>query len=477
MKHLFCLLFTTILLGQNIPIDSVSYDYFYRKEMHQILALKKELALQEHDVLKEIELAELYANINCEDSAYATFYRVFEKEKKQKLLNEEQYRKLLFSLHETESSKHNYNKDRRFFLNELKKLTKNDASDKWFAKIEYENFKDIYGDSLDANWGLKKIKEIQNTNFYKSDAEFKSLLLLGLGNVYTSLEQYDLAKQNLSHSLQIATKSKDYLRQVYALINLGVNERIRKNYTKALEYLDRIEAIPNDKYRIKIARIVSKQKQLVYEGLKDTVAAQTYELLFNRLDSLVNDFAKNSNFYEIDVKFQTKEKDNKINQLSGLETRFVRNKILYGILIFLVFLLALYSFIRWKKVDKKKRLLDQEKFKILEETNQIKEELNSVKQLVIDNFIVLKNKSKIYLSDLIYIRSEDHYLYLYTSSKKEFVRGKLSEIIKQLPPNFVKCHRSYIINKNHIKHFTSKGITMKNEDVIPISRNFKVENN
>lgn len=475
MKHLFFLLFSTIFFGQNIPIDSVSYDYFYRKEMQQIVALKKELVAQKHNALKEIALAELYANINCEDSAYAVFYRVFEKQQKHKTITDEQYKELLFELHQTESSKHNYNKDRRFFLNELKKETKNDLSDKWFAKIENENFKDIFKENDDVESSLKKLKEIQNTNFYKTNTEFQSIILLNLGNLYTFQRNTDKANAVLEESLQIANQNNDYLHQVYALINLGVNERVSENYPKALAYLNKTDSIPNEKYRIKLARIITKQKQLVLEGLKDTLAAKKHELLYVKLDSLVNDFAKNSNFYEIDVKFQTKEKDAKINQLSGLESRFVRNKILYGILIFLVFLLALYSFVRWKKVDYKKKIIEQEKIEILKETNQIKEELSTVKQLVTDDFIVLKNKSKVYLSELMYIKSEDHYLYLITSSKKEFVRGKLSEILVQLPPNFVKCHRSYIINKNYVKHFNSTGITMKNEDVVPITRSFKME--
>lgn len=474
MKSFF-LLFTTILFGQTILVDSVSYDYFYSKEMHQIVQLKKELAHQNYNALKEIAIAELYANINCEDSAYATFYHVFEKEQTHKTLGKEQYKELLFSLHRTESSKHNYLKDRRFFLNELKKASANDISDKWLAKIENENFRDLYGDSLDAVAGIQKLEEIQKTNYYKTNSEFQSIILLNLGSVYTSLEKYDLADQILKESLDIAVKNNDGLHQVYALINLGVNEQIRKNYSKALNYLNKIDAIPNTKYRIKIARIVAKQKQLVFEGLKDSISSKKQELLFLKLDSLVNDFAKNSNFYEIDVKFQTKEKDAKISRLSSLEDRFLRNKILYGILIFLVFLLALYSFVRWKKVDIKKRMLDKEKIEILEESNQLKKELDVVKQLVTENYIVLKNKSKIYLSDLIYIKSEDHYLFLFTSTKREFVRGKLSEILNQLPPNFVKCHRSYIINKNYIKHFSSSVITMTNNEQIPVSRNFKLD--
>ena len=440
--------------------------------MQSIVRLKKTLHKKKFDALKKIELAELYSEINCEDSAYATYYNVFEKEKINKTLNEEQYKELLFKLHLIESSKHNYQRDRRFFLNQLKINSQKDPSDKWIAKIEYENFKDLYEDSLKYKTAFEKIKTIQKTNFYKTNAEFKATTLLGLGSLYTDLKQFDLSEKALNESLQISTKNNDFLHETYTLINLGVNERVRGNYKKALYYLNQTGSIPNKKYRIKISRIIAFQKLLVYEGLNDTNNAKTQEILFTKLDSLVNDFSKNSNFYEIDVKFQTKEKDIKINQLNNLESRFIRNKMLYGILIFMVFLLALYSFIRWKKVDKVKRNLALEKQKAEQVIIETKVELETVKKKSILEFIVLKNKSQVQLEDLFYIRADDHYLELITKNKKETTRGTLKEIENQLPSNFYRCHKSYIVNTNFIKTNTAKGIVMQNNDIIPTSRNY-----
>jgi hypothetical protein len=473
MRYLFLLLLSTIAYGQNIAIDSISYDYFYKNELQTIVRLKKELTNKKHNALKQLKIAELYANINCEDSAYATYYNVFEKENKRKTLNDEQYKDLLFQLHRTESSKHNYEKDRRFFLKELQWASKNDASDKWFAKIEYENFKDIFEDSSKYKVAFEKIKTIQKTNFYKTNDAFRALTLLGLGNLYTSLRQYELSEKALNESLLLARKNNDLLHQTYTLINLGVNERVRGNYKKALFYLNQTDTLSNKKYRIKISRIVAFQKLLAYEGLNDTIAAKKQEKLYDKLDSLVNDFAKNSNFYEIDVKFQTKEKDLKIKQLDDLENRFVRNKIVYGVLIFLVFLLALYSFIRWKKVDRTKRILALEKEKAERATKETSEELETVKKKSIIEHIVLKNKSKVYLDDLLYIRADDHYLELITKNKKETTRGSLKEIATQLPPNFIRCHKSYIVNTNLIKTDNTKEIIMQNNDIIPTSKNYR----
>jgi len=441
--------------------------------MQTIVRLKKEVKNKKFDALQQLKIAELYANINCEDSAYATYYNVFEKERINKTLNGEEYRELLFQLHRTESSKHNYSKDRRFFLNQLKIISKNDRSDKWFAKIENENFKDIYADSSKYQLAFEKLKLIQKTTFYKTNSEFQATILLNLGSVLTSLKEFDLSKQTLLQSLQLSRKNKDGLGQIYALINLGVNARVRGNYEKALSFLNQTDTIPIEKYRIKISRIIAFQKLVVYEGLKYTVAAKKQEKLYTKLDSLVNDFAINSNFYEIDVKYLTREKDKKINQLNNLEDRFLRNKILYGILIFLIFMLALYSFIRWKKVDKSKRILALEKIKVEQESIETKVELETVKKKSIIEHIVLKNKSTVHLEDLIYIRADDHYLELITKGKKETTRGSLKEIEDQLPPNFYRCHKSYIVNTNFVKTNTIKGIVMQNNDFIPTSRKYK----
>jgi hypothetical protein len=473
MHKIYFLLFSTFISAQNIPLDSVSYDYFYNKEMQTIVLLKKKLINKKFDASKQIALAELYANISCEDSAYAAFYNVYEKEKSNRTLTDEQYKELLFQLHRTESSKKNYKRDRRFFLNELKNNSKKDTSDKWFAKIEYENAKDFFVDSLKYKMALKKIKAIQKTNFFKTNAEFKASVLLGLGNLYTSVNQFDLSEKALNESLLIATKSNLNLHQIYALINLAVNERVSGHYEKALTFVNKTDGIPNKKYRIKIARIVAFQKFLIYNRLNDTLSAKKQERLYNELDILVDDFAKNSNFYEIDVKFQTKEKDAKIDQLNDLENRFVRNKILYGLAIFLIFLLALYSFVRWKIVDRRKRILAIEKEKAEQLTIETKEELETVKKKSIIEHIVLKNKSTVHLDDLYYIHADDHYLELITKTKKETTRGSLKELEDQLPSNFFRCHKSYIVNANFIKTNTTKGIVMQNNDSIPTSKNYK----
>ncbi|WP_397362010.1 LytR/AlgR family response regulator transcription factor [Olleya sp. R77988] len=467
MKKLFLILITQFVVAQQIPIDSISYEYFYGKELQQIVVLKQKQANQPFNLKTRLKIAELYQDINCEDSAYATYYKLYEYEKNNnRTLNKEAYKELLFNLHTVESSKHNYERDRRVFLNELKQLTKEDNSDKWQAKIENEIFKDYFSDSLKTEEARNQIEIIKETDYYKNNDVFRSIILLNEGNLNTYIDNYQEAENNLLSGLELATKNKDILRQTYCLINLGANENKRKNYNKALYYFNQIDKIPNNRFKLKIERILASNRGNSYYYLKDSVNLKFQDNLYAKLDSVINDFRKNSNFYEVDIAYQTKEKDKKIAELSSFKESFNKNRIVYSILLFLVFLLALYSFIRWKKSDKKKRLLDIE-------NEKTKTELETVKSLVINDHIVLKNKSKVYLNELIYVKSDGHYLNLFTTAKKEFVRGKISEIEQQLPPNFIKCHRSYIVNRNCIKQYSSTEVFMTNGDNIPLSRGFK----
>ncbi|MEG1591432.1 LytTR family transcriptional regulator DNA-binding domain-containing protein [Chryseobacterium sp.] len=119
--------------------------------------------------------------------------------------------------------------------------------------------------------------------------------------------------------------------------------------------------------------------------------------------------------------------------------------------------------------------LSQEKESLEKEHNQTVDELKSLRKIIEKENIILKDKTKINLDQLVYIKADDHYLNVHTiESKNHFVRGKLADIIEELPANFVKCHRSYIINKNYIKQSQSKFITMADNSEIPVSRNFKL---
>lgn len=79
------------------------------------------------------------------------------------------------------------------------------------------------------------------------------------------------------------------------------------------------------------------------------------------------------------------------------------------------------------------------------------------------------------LNELLYIEMQSHYvrLTLSHSDDKPEVRARLRDFSAQLPPSlFVQCHRSYIVNLEHIRRLTRDNVTMSNRDMIPISQTF-----
>jgi DNA-binding LytR/AlgR family response regulator len=80
---------------------------------------------------------------------------------------------------------------------------------------------------------------------------------------------------------------------------------------------------------------------------------------------------------------------------------------------------------------------------------------------------------KIVFSEVYYIESLGDYLKIHFKEKYILTRQTLSSIEMQLPPKeFIRIHRSFIINLYRIHSFTNEQIEIKKES-LPISRGYK----
>ena len=81
------------------------------------------------------------------------------------------------------------------------------------------------------------------------------------------------------------------------------------------------------------------------------------------------------------------------------------------------------------------------------------------------------------MDEIIYCETTQtrHKLRLHTKSRSLEFNGELKAIEKQLDERFIRCHKSYIINKEKIAAINKKEntITMQGNDICPISRNGK----
>jgi DNA-binding LytR/AlgR family response regulator len=87
---------------------------------------------------------------------------------------------------------------------------------------------------------------------------------------------------------------------------------------------------------------------------------------------------------------------------------------------------------------------------------------------------VNRKMNKIPLEDIDYLESLGDYVKIITSSAPQIItKEKISSLDDKLPENFLRIHRSFIVNSEKIQSFTREEILLKNNTYLPISRTYK----
>lgn len=81
------------------------------------------------------------------------------------------------------------------------------------------------------------------------------------------------------------------------------------------------------------------------------------------------------------------------------------------------------------------------------------------------------NVQSVLYSDILYVESQGHQLYIHTKTEKILLYKKLDEYEKQMNTAFVRIHKSYLVNMNCIKRIERTQITLNNGEVLPVSKN------
>ena len=82
---------------------------------------------------------------------------------------------------------------------------------------------------------------------------------------------------------------------------------------------------------------------------------------------------------------------------------------------------------------------------------------------------------KVLLDDIQYIESFSDYLKIHTTDGLVITRETLSRLKKKVPSaQFLRIHRSFIVNRRHISSFT-KEMVIVGDSELPISRSYRTE--
>lgn len=91
-------------------------------------------------------------------------------------------------------------------------------------------------------------------------------------------------------------------------------------------------------------------------------------------------------------------------------------------------------------------------------------------------FIYVKSERKtvkLWLHQIQYIEGMNNYIKIFYNKKVHIVYTSLSRIMEELNNDFLRVHKSFIINKNHITAFSQEIIELE-EKFIPVGLTFKV---
>lgn len=79
------------------------------------------------------------------------------------------------------------------------------------------------------------------------------------------------------------------------------------------------------------------------------------------------------------------------------------------------------------------------------------------------------NIVKIPYHNIIYFSSSNHHTEIFTEDQIYIQAEPLRNIIQHLPAQFVQCHRTTIINIQHVLQLSGKELTLSNHTVLPVS--------
>lgn len=74
--------------------------------------------------------------------------------------------------------------------------------------------------------------------------------------------------------------------------------------------------------------------------------------------------------------------------------------------------------------------------------------------------------------DILFFSSCNQYVEIYTKTSTYKIRESIKNIIPHLPPRFVQCHRTAIVNLYYIDKLDGNEVYLTNQTVLPISKTF-----
>ncbi len=112
-------------------------------------------------------------------------------------------------------------------------------------------------------------------------------------------------------------------------------------------------------------------------------------------------------------------------------------------------------------------------FRAVQRVEKLIIQTRSAKEIPETLFVKDGNKLvQIHLKQLLYVKSESNYVMLFLEGRKIMSLITMKELEEKLPPNFIRIHRSYIVNLKYLDSISPEDISIQGT-TIPIGSKYK----
>jgi len=257
----------------------------------------------------------------------------------------------------------------------------------------------IYFHKTNYSEALKYYLEAYELSKTHNQTELLAITLNNLGLVHKTMNDYERALDYYHQSLTIKEIAEDKHGIVTSLLNIGNLYRLKKQYNLAEESYDKALGIANSIKASDLTRLCYQGKYLCREGKLDYKNALLFYRRASEIRDSIFDQDRNKKITEMQVKFETEEKEREIqllNQQNRIKDLQLNRQNILFVLFFLTFSLLIAIVYLERKRLKLRNTLSEE----LSVRNQTLEMINE-KLLKSENNLKEINSSKDRLFSII----------------------------------------------------------------------------
>ncbi len=360
---------------------------------------------------------------------------------------------------------------------------------KWFKKAYQEaNTYQVTGLKIRATNNIanhyKTLKQYDSSRVYYNkllkiedelNTYYKTLLYQSLSELSIYDKDFNKARKYLNLAKPLIVKGTNIERKIQIYSVSSKLESAVKSYDKSIIQLDSaILLAQNFKLPNRLFPLYLRKAE-IHKNLEQYQSAIEYYEKYNAIKDSLEQYKELSVIQENIAKYELKSREKTLKTYIENEKQLKSNLFIVGSISFVLLLGTIIFYWRYRVAKTKQKTIEKNIKSSNDKLEKLQQKLTSQK---LDRNIKLKNNQLINCDELLFIKSDGHYLSIHIENRKTpiVIRQKLSELLSQLKDfEFIRVHRSYIVNTQKIVHIKYDALVIKPDIEIPFSRTYRLK--